>query len=365
MAPSPDASRSCSAASVAERGVVPADVVAVGEPEAGRLARRARRHGVQPAQRLHHRSEHDVARVGAVPAEPGHAHVDQAGTPGRHRRPTTVPTTRATPGLKFSSTTSQCSMSRNARSTPSGWRMFSVMLRLLRFRLFHSPLCSIDAGSEPGRLHAVAEAVQVMGPLDLDHLGAEVGQDLRALRPRDHPREVEDANAVEQSGRHRRALTCPVYRGARRSAQASTASRLSSSSDRIRRVSQLPRQHVPIGQHPHRRHQRLGPLDVGGGQGDEPLGPPVGLGHQVLGGHDGVEQARVEGGARPPPGRRAGPAQPPPATAPSRPARTSRARARRSAARPWRTRRRRRRCGCRRPPSCTTRARWRSRSPRR
>ena len=46
------------------------------------------------------------------------------------------------------------------------------------------------------RLTPVAHAVGVVRPLNLDHLGTEVGQDLGALRPRDHPGEVEDADAL-------------------------------------------------------------------------------------------------------------------------------------------------------------------------
>ena len=40
-----------------------------------------------------------------------------------------------------------------------------------------------------------------LGRLDLDHVGAEVGQRLAARRARQHPRQVEDANAVERTRR--------------------------------------------------------------------------------------------------------------------------------------------------------------------
>src|SRR5206468_2016103 len=53
----------------------------------------------------------------------------------------------------------------------------------------------------PHRAHRVA----AVGRLDLEDLGAHVGEQHRAVRPREHPREVEHAHALEEP--HRRAAS--------------------------------------------------------------------------------------------------------------------------------------------------------------
>ncbi len=65
-----------------------------------------------------------------------------------------------------------------------------------------APLVPVDGGER--RAHAVlaAENAQVVAerrPLDLDDVGAEVGEEGGAVRSRDHPREVEDADAFEHA----------------------------------------------------------------------------------------------------------------------------------------------------------------------
>ena len=55
-----------------------------------------------------------------------------------------------------------------------------------------------------GALHVAelaARDVAAAGPFDLDHVGAHIGQKLRAGRPRLHVREVEDSHAVERPAR--------------------------------------------------------------------------------------------------------------------------------------------------------------------
>ena len=48
----------------------------------------------------------------------------------------------------------------------------------------------------PEGAHVVAAA----GPLDLDHVGAQVAQEGRRVGPRDHAGEIEDADALEHGG---------------------------------------------------------------------------------------------------------------------------------------------------------------------
>jgi hypothetical protein len=49
-----------------------------------------------------------------------------------------------------------------------------------------------------------ARLVAAAGPLDLDHVGAEIGEQLRRQRRREHARQVEYAYAFECDGWHRR-----------------------------------------------------------------------------------------------------------------------------------------------------------------
>ena len=48
-----------------------------------------------------------------------------------------------------------------------------------------------------------AQVVAAAGPLELDHVGAEVAHQRGAVRPRDDAREIEDADALE----HHRAVS--------------------------------------------------------------------------------------------------------------------------------------------------------------
>ena len=58
-----------------------------------------------------------------------------------------------------------------------------------------APLAAHERSREPAA--AVAE-IHGVASLDLDHVGAEVGEDAGGDRPGDHPREVEDADACER-----------------------------------------------------------------------------------------------------------------------------------------------------------------------
>ena len=89
---------------------------------------------------------------------------------------------------------SHSAISRSAISCPSGCAISSVTDRLLRFTPTKYAL-SLVFGMY-GRSKA-ARVVAGAGPLDLDHVGAEIAQHLRAGRPCQHPRQVEHAQALQ------------------------------------------------------------------------------------------------------------------------------------------------------------------------
>jgi hypothetical protein len=57
----------------------------------------------------------------------------------------------------------------------------------------------------------VARVVALAGPLDLDHFGAQVGEQLRAPRAGEHAGEVEDADAREDRI-HRKVMEEKAFR---------------------------------------------------------------------------------------------------------------------------------------------------------
>src|SRR3546814_15344605 len=75
----------------------------------------------------------------------------------------------------------------------------------MRISDWSSDVCSSDLLAV-GVLHEgraeFARVVALAGPFDLDHVGAEVAQDLRAGRAREDAGKIEDADTVERA-RHR------------------------------------------------------------------------------------------------------------------------------------------------------------------
>ena len=103
------------------------------------------------------------------------------------------PMRSSAPGAKFSTSTSQCLISRSRISLPFG------CLRVDRDRALvaveHREIEAV------GALHVAQLAARDVAdarPLDLDAVGAHVGEKLRAGRARLHVGEVEDAHAVER-----------------------------------------------------------------------------------------------------------------------------------------------------------------------
>jgi len=88
-----------------------------------------------------------------------------------------------------------------------------------------APLAAHERAREAAA--AVAE-VEAPAALDLDHVGAQVGEDAGRHRPGDHPGEVEDANAVERAHQGSSARTsslCSPRRGGRATRHGASARR--------------------------------------------------------------------------------------------------------------------------------------------
>src|SRR5213594_1711609 len=103
-------------------------------------------------------------------------------TRGLRRRTSSKPSPSraAVPGRQFSSTTSARAARRRTIARPSGALRSTVIERLLRFTVMNA----------------------ADGVLHLDHVGAQIAEQHRAVRARELVREVEDAEAVERAGRH-------------------------------------------------------------------------------------------------------------------------------------------------------------------
>ena len=89
------------------------------------------------------------------------------------------------PGLKFSLTMSAVAISRSTASLPAGVCRSSARLFLLRLNRGKKP------APEPSSRRVLSPAER----LDLDHLGAQVGQHHAAGRAHDHVGEFDDAHA--------------------------------------------------------------------------------------------------------------------------------------------------------------------------
>ena len=118
-----------------------------------------------------------------------------------------MPMRSSAPGAKFSTSTSQVLISRS--STALTLRALGVDRHRALVVVEHREVQAVDIGDvaqlSPRRI-ALARS------LDLDHVGAEPGQQLRAGRARLHMREVEDANAF-QCLAHRADLALPCQLG--------------------------------------------------------------------------------------------------------------------------------------------------------
>ena len=147
----------------------------------------------EAAHRLGDGGEPRSRRVRAVLAEAGDAgdhepRVAASSTSGPRPRRSSVP------GRKFSMSTSASSQRRCITSRSSGALRSSAIVRLLR------------PAELPPERHAVArvapahvaQRVAAVGPLDLDHVGAEVGEVAGARRAGDHRRRVDDPQVRER-----------------------------------------------------------------------------------------------------------------------------------------------------------------------
>ncbi len=106
------------------------------------------------------------------------------------------------PGRKFSIKTSEPAARRRIASMPSG------RLEVDRDRAL-VPVERQEVGGVVSheRRSPVAGVVTVPGTFDLDHVGAQVAQDLRRERSREHPREVQDPESGQREAVHRAETT--------------------------------------------------------------------------------------------------------------------------------------------------------------
>ena len=102
------------------------------------------------------------------------------------------PMRSSAPGPKFSTITSDTLISFSSTSLPSCVLVSRVSERLLLVE--HREVERVDIGDVA---QLAARHVAGAGALDLDHVGAEPGQQLRAGRAGLHVREVDDLDAVE------------------------------------------------------------------------------------------------------------------------------------------------------------------------
>ena len=102
----------------------------------------------------------------------------------------------ARPGRSSPPPRRPCAPGRSSSSTPSGWVRSSVMPILLRFtQLKVERLLVAERGDRLVAVVGAAPPVRIAAALDLDHLGAEVGELARAHRPGPAHGEVDDAQA--------------------------------------------------------------------------------------------------------------------------------------------------------------------------
>ena len=176
-------------------------IVRVRVAEAGLLSSGPPGHAMDTADGLHDGSEDEVVLVRAAEAEARHPQVDKSRADRVHGLP------RQAPGLQH--------VRAHVRDDDAA-AGDEIQGHADRLGMAHvqrdAALIAVEVVPQPAlfprprigarRLTPVAHAVGIVRPLNLDHLSTEVGQDLGALRARDHPGEVEDADALKRQTRH-------------------------------------------------------------------------------------------------------------------------------------------------------------------
>ena len=117
------------------------------------------------------------------------------------------PSRSMTPGRKFCTRTSALSTSRRATARPSGFFRSSVRLRWFLWARRKKTLTPLRKRL---RARPVALPERSAGRLDLDHVGAHVGEELDARRPEQELGEGEDADAREDAERRALAHSTPL-----------------------------------------------------------------------------------------------------------------------------------------------------------
>ena len=187
--PRPVRARSCEGGQDADRGLEAGDDVEQRDAGLHGLPARLAGHAHQARQRLH-----DDVVAGTV--RPSGTSSSKAVSEQVMRRGFAAPQVlerraraRAmSPGRKFSITTSEPAARRRTASAPSAVFRSSATDRLFRLSDRKYAASSPTNGGPQWRVSSPCA-----GPFDLDHVGAEIAQDLRRQRAGEHPREVEDA----------------------------------------------------------------------------------------------------------------------------------------------------------------------------
>ena len=199
-APSPVSSRRRSAARIADGGIDAGEDVGEGDADLLRLAVRRAGQVHDAAHALDHEVVAGARRIGPVLAEAGDRAIDEARIDPRAGSRSRARSFVRPPTLKFSISTSAwrgepaherlpllASRNRRRSSACRGCRHGNRRPRDRR-----RPRASMKGGPQPRVSSPRAR------PLDLDHVGAEIGQELPGPRPGEDAGELEHAQAVER-----------------------------------------------------------------------------------------------------------------------------------------------------------------------
>ena len=154
----------------------------------------------QPTCRLHQRVVAGLVAAAAPRARRRRRSSTRAAGCGRAASRGSRPRSSARPGRRLCRKTSASSASRSSAVTAARVAERERERALAGVRREEHRSLAVPERRPPG-----AAVVAGVGPLDLDHVGAERGEDLGAVRPGDRGGDVEHANAVERGERHRSA----------------------------------------------------------------------------------------------------------------------------------------------------------------
>ena len=204
-APSPAPSRRWERGEDRDAGIYAGEQVDDGDADphrpAARLAVGQAGDAHHPAHALDDEVVAGAARHRARPGQSRDRRDDQPGV-GCPQAVASRPNFSSPPTLKFSTTTSQPSASLRTSAAPSGVAKSIAAERLPR--LARENKRRRDLALAVPRRAPMARVVACPGPLDLDHVGAEITEQLRAPGSRQHARQIEHAQPGQRRVQRRR-----------------------------------------------------------------------------------------------------------------------------------------------------------------